>query len=636
MTGTEHEDPRPGSSAPGPDSIEGGTPETAATRFEQAKAATAALLVARGIAEVVHVDDANPEDGQPSSDIDLVVGALATGLLSVADLASNPATAHMVVVDGQELTAQELVDQLRLSPEIVSPSDQQALTDAARIKGLPTHPAETPTVQAAQAVRDGTDLGTLAEVRDLLPEHVTYRPMRASTWELNKASVLASTVPVLVLFDRDFSLEGGAGAATAGEELLIEALRSRAPTVYVGMLTHGAASDDDEDQLVNRIVDRGSVDPLDVIVISRRTVLDEPLRLPIKLKATLLGTALRQLRENVLTGYRDAHTDACSDIAGLGAYELSELVRAADAEGAHGADNVLRIAATTQRLRLARFLRVEPAINEALDDIRQLHDAGPTGSQLVARDVSHWSYRDRYDSAEHLSELHLPLEPGDIFEKVDPQSVLHEQEPKPLTSRYILLVQACDIAVRSDGARKGNPSMLSLARLERVDPRRVREYEHRLDGYDPRDDGKVWCVMTWDRVHFPTKALEACVFGRLGSALIVPGELAPTGLTPGWRLRHQRLDSWATKQLDTFERLATGSGTEVVAMVTQAVTGTSNELVELKASVEVQPARRIAYGLRRIGRASDGDARVMLAIVGSYTARPAADGRLFPADQASG
>lgn len=598
--------------------------------LSSARKLVAALFDARGIKTVVHVDDDNPAAGQADTDIELVIGALDAGLLKIADLAAVEATAALVREGPDSLTEIRLIARLQQAPEQFTAQDLRALTDAARVRGHGLSSSADKAGADATTVRDDSvDLNSMADIREMMPADVALRPLTAADWQAEKGTVLASTDPVLVLFDRDFSHEGR--GPTAGDDLLVDAIRSRTPKVYVGMLTHNATNDDAEKGVIADITGRGDVDMMDVVVISRQTVHDTPERLPAKLKAALMGGDLRQLKESVVKDYNASHAMARQDVEDLTAFEIAELVHAADREGAHGSFNLLRIAATRFRRELDRSVRTDTAIDRALSGIRQLDDTAPHGRQFAAVDISARRHLELYDPLEHLADLHLPLEPGDIFEKIDPTAAL-KGNVRPATRRYVLLVQPCDLAVRADGRRVGDPKLLTVARLVHrlVDAREPRLYDHELKYYGNEVDGSTWWVQVWDRTQVPLVALEACVFDTAGAAVVTVGTSPPPGMTPGWLKRFEHLQKWAGTCLETYQRVMRDqTATSLKKVAVQAATGMPSQLFDIRSDLD--PAKqRVAFGIRRIGRIADGETRVMLAHAASHLARPATDGPLFP------
>lgn len=607
------------------------------------------ILRARQITTVIYVDDGNPAAGQRDSDPERVIAALGAGLLTVDALAASDTTAHLVRDEFDELTtADALADRLRLHPETLTDQDVAALTDALRLHKIAADGAESdtpgtgpdPATSAERgAVPDpdptATDLAALDELRRLIPDADTsYQPITMATWQERKDTVLASEEPVLVLFDRDFRREGQ--GEDAGEELLIEAIRAANDNLYCGMLTHRATSDQAEAELVAKIAEWGGRDVVEIVVIAKQTVIDEPEKFPAKLKGALLARPLHRLRDKLIAEYLDAATKAAETVKSLDAYSLSELVAAADHEGSHGAHNIVRVAATGLRNAVQRMLWTDPTVGELLGEIREVHRAGKPRNPLAPTDITKLRRDDRYLGANFLAELHLPLEPGDIFEKVDTGVLLRGATERAPGKRYILLMQACDIAVRHTGRRLGNPLTLTLARLKKVQKTKVRSFDHRLEWYDDVKEGEVWCVQVWERVQVPVRALEACVFADDGSAITAKGQKEPVGLTPGWAKRFSDMQAWTAQQLDKYQELVGAESTrELEKIVTQHLCGTTDQVVDINAEID-PTGGRIAFGLRRIGRASNDDARLMLANAGNYTARPDRDGNLFPDEDENG
>lgn len=646
-------DPEPGQSADVPPTGHQ-TGDPAGELIAAARAQVDVILRVRDIATVIYVDDGNPAQGQAEGDPERVIVALESGQLTIDALASSDATAHLTRDETGELTTSEiLADRLRVYIDDFSDEDIAALTDAVRLHERSEDPSEDPGQdpgdpgegpsegagegaivggargeETTEADRRTTDLAALAELRALIPDGDTeFRPITLAAWEQEKAAVLASDEPVLVLFDRDFSREGH--RTDAGEQLLTEAISVGNENVYCGMLTHSATSDQAENELVARIAERGGRAMVEIVVISKQTVIDKPASFPAKLKGALLARPLHQLRDTLTTGYLAAAHEAVDDVTSLDAYTLSELVAAADEEGAHGSHNIVRVAATRLRASVQRSMWTDTTISDLLHEIRTVHKAGRPRNPLPRADITALRRADRYLDGKFLAELHLPLEPGDIFEKVDPAVMLRGATQKAPGKRYIVLMQACDIAVRANGHRLGDPLTLTLARLKKVKENKVRSFDHRLEWYDEAGEGEVWCVQLLERVPIPARALEACVFGADGYGIVDPSHQRPPGLTPGWGKRFDDLQTWRAAQIATYQAMTDHqTRPDLKKIITQHLTGTSDQLVDIRADID-PAAGKIAFGLRRVGRASDDDARLILANAGNYTARPARDGNLF-------
>jgi hypothetical protein len=119
------------------------------------------------------------------------------------------------------------------------------------------------------------------------------------------------------------------------------------------------------------------------------------------------------------------------------------------------------------------------------------------------------------------------------------------------------------------------------------------------------------------------------VFDQEGGAIIRTNQSPPAALTPGWFKRFLDLQKWAGALLDQYISLTKDlESDQLKKLAAQTLTGTSAELVDLKAELD-ETDRTVTYGIRRIGRASDDDARLILSNIGHYTARPDRESDLF-------
>jgi hypothetical protein len=139
----------------------------------------------------------------------------------------------------------------------------------------------------------------------------------------------------------------------------------------------------------------------------------------------------------------------------------------------------------------------------------------------------------------------------------------------------------------------------------------------------------------WDRIEVPVAALDACVFDARGMALLNTTAPAPDNLQPGWQLRYKGLIEWASSVLDRYDKLNPNgqvSESHLKKLLVAAAAGVS-ELTPIQAALD---GKRVSFGLRRIGRVSGADVRLMLTRAGNYSARPPDDGPLFLDEPSAG
>ncbi len=602
------------------------------------------LLRLRGISRVVNVDDGNRQDDDQEVDLPLVAHTIGSGILSIERLLESETTRAVVIdSDGEPLGVDDILDRVRVDPPAFSTTVAKELTDAARLADRAHRQSEAPTDGAADAdvgpVPDDTamsaDLETLADLGSLFPEKADFKALTLAQWQKEKDSILADATPLLLLFDRDFRLENA--RADAGERLIAEILGAEYSHVYCGMLTHSATSDQAEREAIANITENYDLDPLRLIVMAKNQVTHAPIELARKLKAALLAEELLALRDMVTSALTESAAEGCAELTQLDPFTVQALVDAAGDEGAHEAHNLVRIAASRSRRSLDRLLRDEVVTTGPLPNIRAANAAGPTENVFPPpADLARRKHVDHFDDAEHLASLNLPVEPGDIFETVSPNSLLTGMEASP-GSRFLLLTQACDAMIRPNGIRMANPTMLVVAPMKWIpDPKqgersRVRRSDFVLRWFEEDRTGGEWYVRLAERTQVPSLALDACALSRDGSGVIIAGEGPPASATRGWANVHGKLQKWAQSKISQMEMLGTKAELKgaLRKMIIESLTGASSQLHNIKA--EIDPNRKIvAFGVRRIARLTDANTRSLLTLASHHIGRPADDGPLFP------
>ena len=111
-----------------------------------------------------------------------------------------------------------------------------------------------------------------------------------------------------------------------------------------------------------------------------------------------------------------------------------------------------------------------------------------------------------YDDAVYLNKNHLPIEVGDIFEKVNKDS----------TDKYILLTQPCDLMIRSDGERARINKRFTLLKMTPLEKKeRCNTYEQ-IVWYYGTSKNERWKVNFRDIIFTKDYILDLCVFNDDG------------------------------------------------------------------------------------------------------------------------
>ena len=280
---------------------------------------------------------------------------------------------------------------------------------------------------------------------------------------------------------------------------------------------------------------------------------------------------------------------------------------------------LFRLHALFHRLE-ARRLAYEGGTLETLAAKLRAVSEIPTSCDQFAPPSSTWGLQrqELYELDDHINKNYLPLELGDIFERVNANS----------TKKYILLAQPCDLMVRSDGKR--HPELHRLPIAEVVGAEEAPRYSEEMPYFDT-SPSKRWYVKLKAVQFVRGCILDLCVLNQDGIARLVINGIAPSGIRPAWKARHDillRLWGRAVRRADLLAPVANESQvvTQAKQKIARDIGGVLFDDDLFKGNLtEAGGVRALTYDCKRVGRMSRARAMGLLM---SYTAalgRPAYD-----------
>jgi hypothetical protein len=563
----------------------------------QAKTSVESILNALGVARVVYVDDANDE----SVSVEDVIAA-ALGLDGPLLLAAFPELGDSIPDDQAVLTAKIREVWGRLDPA-VQPERGQAVVVAARR-------------------HDGNETDDVADVSilgQLIPE-AKLVSLSPSQWESQKDQLLldSNDQRTLFLFDRDFS---NAGGDSEGGIKIIASLLARNDTesLICGLLTHTVTPETQPEQWVE--LSRTHNIPRDrFIVIPKLHLSKAPILFAQTLKFVALSPDFTQLKRKTKEIIAAAATVAANRVEEVSIYDLDHIVFQVSAdEGLWEPDMLFRLHALFHRLESRRLAHEGGALEEIAGKLRAVSGI-PTSCDLFTPPSSSWALQreELYESDDHINMNHLPLEVGDIFERVGANS----------NKRYVLIAQPCDLMVRNDGKR--HPELQRVPLAEVVCTSKAPHYSEEMTyfGASPKEK---WYVK-FRLVHFVRPyILDLCVLNQDGISRLVLGSNAPSNVRPAWKKRHDVITGLISKTVRKADQLKPAVNDspqikQVKQNIAQNLGGVFFKDDLFKGSLsEAGEIRTVTYDCKRTGRISRARA---IGLLLSYTAslgRPAYD-----------
>jgi hypothetical protein len=467
-------------------------------------------------------------------------------------------------------------------------------------------------VQAQQdALQDGPpeasdpDAVAVEKVRGLIPAGIVFEALLPSEWE---AKVAGSSVvqrqgkqqtqpKTLVLFDQDLSQEPGY-RPEQGEEMLAQLVAGPdGGNCYAALVSHNI-SVAEETQRWRALAQQRSVDEKRFTVIGKRRLVDDPVEFARRLRAMLLAPRLWEMAQAVAEAFEAAVKEAHEQLLGLSLPAMEQaLLGSAVAEGVWEPDLVLRLLQAQVRDTVQAQLRSSQRLHELVAELRAAAKVRRPRDGADPEELWRVQRHEAYMSFQHLENLRLPLEPGDILRLVSGAEPPEEWQEVHAGDAYVIVTeQDCDLQVRKNGRRNRNPQQLSVVPIT-TEPTEARDV-FTLPWFCPSTGSAAFAQLSRER-QLPALALDLACMGAGGYASHTLGESPAETLIPTWAKRHEVLSGQVKELMESYERLANGTTDEAAEHILRSLT-LATTTTELALSVDESGTLR--FGLQRVGR----------------------------------
>jgi hypothetical protein len=575
---------------------------------------TRQVLESGGIQRIVCVDDIFTDTG--NVDRDTIVAAVATGNVSpdsIREIAREALgeESDTYLVDDGDFAGQ--AQWLREHGRDMSEALWSRLGEAAPENRDDAITAQDPeTLQQLRAFADAIGL--------------EFVPLNLNSWRKQSSEILSRDGCTLIFFDRNLSGDGGAD--TEGEALLTATVRAYPPEKVIAVLfTHSVRVDGEYERWLAIASDPTLMDR--VLVIAKERIRTDRAAFASELKMAILAPRLRRVADRVKSGFAEKASEAAGQIGRLTPHLLhSVLVSAVEREGSWGPDGLVGIASSYLRRWVEAYVRADAAVWADATQLRELS----LRSRIVVlpgAEADEYNRINRvllFDEPEHVNDLRLPIDTGDIFAFFDPNRPLTGQEPSAL---WVLVLQRCDLAVRSGGRRSYDPPLMPLAHIVRPTERTFSSGAAAIGrillSSSPVLNHSASEVNLMDRRFAPSVALDACALNRDGIARLNVGEeLTTDGLIPAWVDLAKRHLAWAEHKLDIYEQLRGKLGKkpdrQIEMALSSALTGTSREVAGFTCKVDVEH-KVMLFGVRRVARLREPHSQDLMERLGALSSR---------------
>ena len=562
------------------------------------------LLTAIGVSRIIIVDDEYAE-----SEVEELLGLCST--MPPEQAATLPHHNDIDFDADREIWTDLVRDRWKT---LDSDTRRRVVTEA---RALVVMEASTTDGLESEDPKYAADTRAAQSLEDILEklDECEYLTLSLKQWSDRKNALLADdkAANTILLFDRDFSEEDG--SEDEGISLIREVQGTKVG--YYGLLSHTVHVGSERD-LWRRLTEEYGLDRDTFIVIAKARLTGESqdyyqfLRM---LRFATLNGRYAGVKSNVWSIFEQSVADAKAALEGLSVLDFDRIVFGSSRrEGVWEPDTLFRVFEILMRRESRIRLHQDENISAVVADARRISViprelAIALGEEEPSREALRIQRFENYDSADELNRFHVPIEIGDIFEKISTER------------RYILLAQPCDLMVRAGGKRayENDKHGRTAALVELVldnDSENTKDSWGELPFYD-EDTGKP-AFANFAKVHqVLLAALDLCVSRTDGIATIDISAACPDLLIDPWKERYTRLQRFFDAALTRYKQLADNPGCDdLKSLALPAASAT----VLFQATASNQT---VGYDLKRVMRLRQPRSGALLTSVTQYQARVA-------------
>jgi len=421
---------------------------------------------------------------------------------------------------------------------------------------------------------------------------------------------------ILFLFDQDLSK--GGGKTEEGISLISSLLSSdNSNSVLCGLLTHTVKPEEQYEKWETLSKTHG-IERDRFLIIPKLYLQDNPSIFARMLKLIALSPLFTKLKKSVSEIVKNSTDDALSKMDQISIDDFEHIVfHIPEKEGLWEPDMLFRLFSLYHRqnsMILANGTDDLETISKELRSLSKIPVLGKNESIGLS-----WNIQkdELYDLGEHINKYNLPIELGDIFEKTGSDSV----------KKYILLMQPCDLLIRSNGKRSPEPEILILAEIEKY---KESPYQERLPYFGERSDGE-YCV-NFKRLHYIKPfVIDICAFNEDGISEINIEKECKDTIRPQWIKRYKYIVDEMRKKIGKIDSCKIIEGD--IEDIKRIKSKLKKEVFPLilnegifKCDVDVSDGKFvIKYNFRRLKRYSRQRSTSLLLSLSSCMSRPGFD-----------
>jgi hypothetical protein len=470
--------------------------------------------------------------------------------------------------------------------------------------------AERQTGAKPENQTEAIDEHTFIELVGLFAKH-GIELFSLSQWrERYDEIVSGEMLRTLFLIDEDFSKEQE-GLRFSGIDLIKNVIKDApAQSVLCALLTHNPRYQPETLHASwKQLCNEHNLDPGKFVLIPKKLIYEDPIGFARLVKLALLNgkvDALKRIAHKILTAAQD---EAYTRLNDIDIYDFDQIVfRSSWKEGVWEPDTLFRVFGLFHRDETRKLAKKDDTLFAAADSIRAI-SLVPTKSKTAPNYNTIALQRlELYESGEFLNMHFMPIDVGDIFQKIGDSS-----------KRFILLAQPCDLMVRPDGKRNPFINEALLAEIVRG-PIKDRDGHSELLFLEEEPGAQYY--VSFKRTHtIKLSILDMCALNPSGDASLDLESPSHERVIPAWKLHYHKLAKEFAKIVRQTETL-TKQGT-LLKTAGELVARSSNSEFLLP-TIDVDH-KTISFNLKRVARLRQPRASALFSRFANFIARQAFD-----------
>ena len=383
-------------------------------------------------------------------------------VVSIDDMNGIAAPVEDALTLAQVLTAEDVAEIFNAYPTVTAVADLEIRLSEIRklwekegddtrrylLNRLRVRKSETDTVKSDNST-EVVDENTFLELPPLFSEY-NLELMSLKQWREKKQEIISEAMPpTLLLVDEDFRKEEG-GTRDAGLSIIREVMiAAPADKILCALLTHNPRYQSATlHEVWKALCQREGLSQSKFVLIPKKLIKDNVIGFAWLVKLALLNgrvDGLKTIARNILQA---AEENARRRLDDIDIYDFDQIVfRSSRREGVWEPDTLFRVFGLFHHDETRKLAKQNADLYKLADDLRAISTISTEGFAGPSYNTMALQRLELYEDADYLNAHFIPIDSGDIFQKTGDS-----------TKRFILLSQACDLMVRSDGKRS-NPSL---------------------------------------------------------------------------------------------------------------------------------------------------------------------------------